>query len=176
LRKVTAAFLNAIPGIFSVVGVMCVFYYTMGVVATIIFGKTFPQWFGHLGRSLYSLFQIMTLEGWSESIVRKVMEVYPYAWAFFIPFIIIATFTIMNLFVGVIVAAMSELAITPSPTPGEARILRVLEHVRLELQDLRRREQERTSAMLPPAMIPPTDPGPCYPQPQGRAPLHERSP
>lgn len=115
LRQVVAAFLHAIPGLAGVIAVMAVFYYTAAVLATTLFGGTHPQWFGTLGRSLYSLFQIMTLESWSMGIVRPVMEAHPWAWAFFVPFIVIATFTILNLFIGIIVSTMQELASRPEP-------------------------------------------------------------
>lgn len=68
-------------------------------------GAAFPDWFGHVGRSLYTLFQVMTLESWSMGISRPVMQTFLYAWAFFIPFILIATFTMLNLFIAVIVSA-----------------------------------------------------------------------
>lgn len=110
LRKVVAAFLHAIPGLSGVMAVMAIFFNTAGVLATKLFGASFPDWFGSLGRSLYTLFQIMTLESWSMGIVRPVMEIFPWAWAFFVPFIIIATFTILNLFIGIIVSTMQELA------------------------------------------------------------------
>lgn len=115
LRKVVAAFLHAIPGLAGVIAVMAVFYYTAGVLATTLFGPTHTAWFGTLGRSLYTLFQIMTLESWSMGIVRPVMEAHPWAWAFFVPFIVIATFTILNLFIGIIVSTMQELAGQPEP-------------------------------------------------------------
>ena len=73
-----------------------------------LFGAAHPEWFGHLGRSLYTLFQIMTLESWSMGISRPVMENFPYAWAFFIPFILVATFTMLNLFIAIIVNAMQD--------------------------------------------------------------------
>jgi voltage-gated sodium channel len=76
------------------------------VIATNLFAASYPEWFGNLGRSLYTLFQIMTLESWSMGIARPVMEHFPYAWAFFIPFILIATFTMLNLFIAIIVNAM----------------------------------------------------------------------
>jgi voltage-gated sodium channel len=76
------------------------------VIATNLFAATYPEWFGDIGRSLYTLFQIMTLESWSMGIARPVMENFPYAWAFFVPFILIATFTMLNLFVAIIVSAM----------------------------------------------------------------------
>ena len=81
-------------------------FYVFAVIATHLFGPAFPEWFGHLGRSLYTLFQVMTLESWSMGISRPVMEQVPYAWAFFITFILFATFTMLNLFIAIIVNAM----------------------------------------------------------------------
>ena len=75
-------------------------------MATKLFGASFPEWFGTIGASAYSLFQIMTLESWSMGIVRPVMDAYPMAWAFFVPFIIATSFTVLNLFIGIIVSAM----------------------------------------------------------------------
>jgi voltage-gated sodium channel len=108
MRRVVGGLLAAIPGLSSIAAVLLLVFYVFGVITTNLFGASFPDWFGSLGRSLYTLFQIMTLESWSMGIVRPVMEVYPYAWAFFMPFILIATFTMLNLFIGVIVSAMQS--------------------------------------------------------------------
>jgi voltage-gated sodium channel len=88
--------------------------YTSAVLDTKLFGEKFPEWFGSMGGSLFSLFQILTLEGWAD-IARAVMEPYPWAPLFFVPFIIITTFTVLNLFIGIIVSAMQEMAIPPEP-------------------------------------------------------------
>ncbi len=109
LRFVVEALLSAVPGIAAIAGLMALLYYVFAVIATGLFGADFPDWFGTLGRSLYSLFQIMTLESWSMGIVRPVMEVHPWAWAFFVPFILIATFTMLNLFIAIIVNTMQSL-------------------------------------------------------------------
>lgn len=137
LRKVVAAFLHSIPGLSGVMAVMAIFFYTMGVLATKLFGAAFPDWFGSLGGSLYSLFQIMTLESWSMGIVRPVMEVFPWAWAFFVPFIMIATFTILNLFIGIIVSTMQELAVLPENPPEDADTAVLLERLESDLRTLR---------------------------------------
>lgn len=137
LRKVVAAFVHAIPGLSGVIVVMLVFFYTMGVLATNLFGSEFPQWFGTLGASLFSLFQIMTLESWSMGIVRPVMEVYPWAWAFFVPFIVIATFTILNLFIGIIVSTMQELQSLPDPGKPDAELMATLQRMEDDLATLR---------------------------------------
>lgn len=106
LRRVVTGFIAALPGMGSIMLLMGLVYYVFSVMATKLFGASFPDWFGTLGQSAYSLFQIMTLESWSMGIVRPVMEVYPLAWMFFIPFIVCTTFTVLNLFIGIIVSAM----------------------------------------------------------------------
>jgi voltage-gated sodium channel len=108
LRRVVEGFVTALPGMGSVFLLMAIIFYIGAVMATKLFGTTFPDWFGDLGLSAYSLFQIMTLESWSMGIVRPVMEVYPYAWAFFVPFIMVTTFAVVNLLVGLIVNSMQD--------------------------------------------------------------------
>ena len=108
LRRVVEGFVTALPGMGSVFGLMGLVFYIASVMATKLFGQSFPQWFGSLGDSAYSLFQIMTLESWSMGIVRPVMEVYPQAWAFFVPFILLTTFAVVNLLVGLIVNSMQD--------------------------------------------------------------------
>jgi voltage-gated sodium channel len=106
LRHIIESLLAAIPSIGWIVFVMV--FYIFGVMGTKLFGEAFPEDFGHLGRTVYTLFQVMTLESWSESIARPVMQVYPYAWLYFIPFILITALTILNLFIGIIVNTMQE--------------------------------------------------------------------
>ncbi len=108
LRRVVEGFITALPGMASVFTLMALIFYIGAVIATKLFGNAFPDWFGTLGRSAYSLFQIMTLESWSMGIVRPVMQTYPYAWAFFIPFIMVTTFAVVNLLVGLIVNSMQD--------------------------------------------------------------------
>ncbi|SLN61354.1 Ion transport protein [Roseivivax jejudonensis] len=108
LRRVVEGFVSALPGMASVFLLMALIFYISSVMATKLFGDTFPDWFGSIPLSAYSLFQIMTLESWSMGIVRPVMEVYPQAWAFFVPFILVTTFAVVNLVVGLIVNSMQE--------------------------------------------------------------------
>ena len=108
MRKVIEGLLSAIPGIASVASIMLLFFYVFAVVGTHLYGATFPQWFGTLGNTMYTLFQIMTLESWSMGIVRPVMESYPFAWVFFVPFILVTTFVVVNLVVGLVVNSMQD--------------------------------------------------------------------
>jgi voltage-gated sodium channel len=108
LHKVISGLLAAIPGLGSVGAVMGLIFYVSGVLATNLFSKDFPDTFGTLGLSLYTLFQVMTGDGWSDSVARPIMEVFPYAWIFFVIFILISTFVILNLFIAVIVDASND--------------------------------------------------------------------
>ncbi|MFN4090294.1 MAG: ion transporter [Alphaproteobacteria bacterium] len=109
LRAVVEALIRSIPGLGAIAGLLMVLFYVAGVMTTKLFGASFPDWFGTIGASMYSLFQIMTLESWSMGIVRPVMEVYPYAWIFFVPFILMASFTVLNLFIAIIVNSLQHL-------------------------------------------------------------------
>jgi voltage-gated sodium channel len=133
--------------------VLALVFYVFAVITTNLFGASFPDWFGTLGRSLYTLFQVMTLESWSMGIVRPVMEVYPYAWAFFVPFILIATFTMLNLFIGIIVSAMQSFA-EEDQAQTAAAVDAAREHIEAdlhaEMRALRAELAELRQALRPP--------------------------
>jgi voltage-gated sodium channel len=109
MRAVVGALLKALPGMASILTVLMLVFYIGAVMATKLYGPAFPDWFGTVGASMYSLFQIMTLESWSMGIVRPVMEVHPGAWLFFVPFIVVTSFTVLNLFIALIVNSMQSL-------------------------------------------------------------------
>ena len=137
LRRVIEGFLSAVPGMASVFGLMALIFYIASVIATKLFAESFPDWFGTLGHSAYSLFQIMTLESWSMGIVRPVMEVYPYAWIFFVPFILVTTFAVVNLVVGLIVNSMQDAHAAEDVAATEAyreEIIRRLEAIEKRLE------------------------------------------
>ncbi len=156
MRIVVQALLAAVPGLGSIAALLVLIFYVAGVMATKLFGAGFPDWFGSVPASVYSLFQIMTLESWSMGIVRPVMEVYPYAWAFFVPFILIATFTMLNLFIAVVVSAMqseheaelkeASAAIEEAAHADAEAMQRQLGELRQEVRDLRDLLAERLPA------------------------------
>ena len=124
MKRVVGGLLAALPGLGSVVAIIGLIFYVAAVVATGLFAQAFPQWFGTLGASAFTLFQVMTLESWSMGIVRPVMAVYPWAWAFFLIFILASTFTLLNLFIAVIVNAIQHenqaAAAAEAPPPVES--------------------------------------------------------
>lgn len=130
MRKVVRGLLNSLSSLGSVVGLLLVVFYVSSVVVTNIFGPSFPDWFGDLEHSLFTLFQVMTLEGWAGDIARPVMEKYPYAWIFFLFFILCATFVVVNLFIAVIVDSLSA--------NNEAeKSANEVDALRLELQEIK---------------------------------------
>ncbi|MEM7619896.1 MAG: ion transporter [Pseudomonadota bacterium] len=108
MRRVVSGLVTAIPGMGTIILLLSMIFYLFAVIATNLYGPNFPEWFGTIGASLYSLFQIMTLESWSMGIVRPVMERHPEAWLFFVPFILLTSFTVLNLFIGIIVSSMQQ--------------------------------------------------------------------
>ena len=107
IRRVITALFEAIPSMNSIFFILAIIFYTSAVITTSLFGEKFPEWFGTLGLSLFSLFQIMTLEGWAE-MARPIMVDYPYAWVFFLPFIISTAFIVINLFIAILVSAIQS--------------------------------------------------------------------
>lgn len=106
MRRVMGGMLSAIPSMGAVVTLLALIFYVAAVMATKLYGAEFPDKFGTLGDSFFSLFQVMTLEGWADGFVIPVMEKHPYAWVFFIIFMLVTSFTVLNLFIGIIVDAM----------------------------------------------------------------------
>ena len=146
MRTVVGALFKALPGMGSIVAVLVLVFYVAAVMATKLFGDGFPEWFGSIGASMFSLFQIMTLESWSMGIVRPVMELYPGAWAFFVPFIVVTTFTVLNLFIALIVNSMQSLQAETNKSLRNAAIiahderevlLQRIDSLVTEVQDLR---------------------------------------
>ncbi len=108
LRVVVEAMLAALPGMGSIVLLMALLFYVFAVMAVKLYGEDMPEAFGTLGASLFTLFQLMTLDDWA-NIVKPAMERHPLALLFFLPFILVATFVVLNLFIGVIVESIQSL-------------------------------------------------------------------
>lgn len=160
MRRVVESLLAALPGLGSIALMLVLILYIFAVMSTHLFGRAFPDWFGDIGSSLYTLFQIMTLESWSMGIVRPVMEHAPWAWLFFVLFILLTTFTVLNLVIALIVNTMQEHArdeshnaaaavnpVTATSQQDRSSMAQELQEIRRELQSLRRQLQKPS---LPP--------------------------
>ncbi|MBA4072573.1 MAG: ion transporter [Gemmatimonas sp.] len=143
MRGVVGALLTALPGMASIVGLMALVLYVSAVMATKLFGTIAPELFGHLGASLFTLFQVMTVEGWPD-IARGVMAQSRYAWVFFVIYLLIATFMVLNLFIAVVVNAMQAQVTEDLKGEGEAQTRLILDEVRAlrrEIEALRGQSQ-----------------------------------
>lgn len=136
MRRVISALLGSLPGLGSIALVLLLIYYVFAVIATKLFGPEFPHWFGSLNDSFYTLFQIMTLDSWSSGISRPIMVEFPYAWLFFIPFVLVATFTMLNLFIAIIVNTMQTFSDEEHAEQRSEDQIREAEHQQLILQEL----------------------------------------
>lgn len=129
MRRVVGALLKAVPGMASIVGLMALVLYVSAVMATKLFSGIAPELFGHLGASLFTLFQVMTVEGWPD-IARGIMAHSPYAWIFFVAYLLIATFMVLNLFIAVVVNAMQSQVTEDLKGEGDAHTRLILDEVR----------------------------------------------
>lgn len=134
MRRVVSALALSVPGMGAVVGVLLIIFYVCAVLSTKLFGMhpdpNMQEWFGSIGASAYTLFQIMTLESWSMGIVRPTMDLFPWSGFFFIPFIIITSFAVLNLFIGIIVDAMQMAQ--KEPRQKDRRNIKTYTHEELE--------------------------------------------
>jgi voltage-gated sodium channel len=147
MRKVVGGLLSCLPSLASVVSLILIIFYVSAVIATNLFGQAFPELFGGMGNTAFTLFQVMTLESWSDGIARPVMEKFPYAWIFFILFILIATFVIVNLFIAVIVDSL-----TSGSSSEESQAARDQSDIlQLEMQAMRQEIRELKALVIDPS-------------------------
>jgi voltage-gated sodium channel len=146
MRGVVSTLLTAIPGMASIATLLLLMLYVAGVMSTKLFGATAPEYFGDLGTSLFTLFQVMTGEAWPD-IARQVMEEHPMAWIFFVIYILLSTFVVLNLFIAVVVSAMDEQDEQESARDQAHldTVLQELRALRTEVQELRDRHDQTTT-------------------------------
>ncbi|MDP9842004.1 ion transporter [Streptosporangium lutulentum] len=139
LRKVVTALLLAVPGMTSIVLLLGLVLYVTAVMGTKLYHLTAPEYFGDLPTSLFTLFQMMTGDAWSD-ITRKVMDQHPSAWVFFVLFMLVCTFVVLNLFIAVVVSAMEEEHAEESVKATQelgTTVLAELTALRAEIRELR---------------------------------------
>jgi voltage-gated sodium channel len=141
LRHIVESMLASIPSIGWVSLMLVLVFYIFAVIGTNLFGRTFPAWFGGLGPTFYTLFQVMTLESWSMGIARPVIAEHPFAFLYFVPFILLSTYTMLNLFIAIIVSTMQSLAATSAENPAET-IIQPPDREQELLAELRRLNQK----------------------------------
>ncbi len=153
LRHIVAAILVSAPHVFWAAVLLMIIFYIFGIMGQNLFHETFPQWFGTLGETIYTLFQVTTLESWSMGIARPVMEVHPYAWCYFVPFVMLSSYIVLNVVVGVVVNACGNLSdeddVTKLKEEVEAKnvtnaeIMEELQRMRAHIQRLEEKLDEK---------------------------------
>jgi voltage-gated sodium channel len=101
MRKVISALMA------SILGLLIIIMYVAAVMTTQWFGRTAPAYFAEIPTSLFTLFQVMTGEGWPD-IAGQIMGAHPWAWVFFVAYILVSSFVVLNLFIAVVVNAMDD--------------------------------------------------------------------
>lgn len=148
LKRVVGGLVAALPGMGSIMLLLLLIFYVFSVMAAKLFAETKPELFGNLGAAAYTLFQVMTFDDWSAGIVKPLMNEHPWAWLFFVVFILLSTFMVLNLFIGVVVSALDEETAKDAPklthpAGSEERILAELAALRAEVKALRERAWEK---------------------------------
>ena len=148
LRRVVGALLHAVPGVAAIAVLLLLIFYVYAVITTNLFGAAYPDWFGTIGESMFSLFQIMTLESWSMGIVRPILQQFPWAWTVFVSFIIVSSFTVLNLFIAIVIDSMQTIhsgeqdasGTRPAGKPADSEpVLEELRALRREFAEFRAR-------------------------------------
>lgn len=135
LRAIVESLVRALPGMGWTALLLLLIFYIFAVMATLLFAESFPEYWGSLGRSLFSLFQIMTLESWSSGIARPMLDAFPWVWLFFVPFILVSSFMVLNLFIAIIVTATQSIHADEQTEQGE-HILEALERMEKRLDEM----------------------------------------
>ena len=107
LRLIVATLMKSIPSMGNIMLLMGVIFYIYGVAGQQLFHAHDPQHWGNLGISLLTLFRIVTLEDWTD-VMYTAMEMHPLAWIYFVSFVIMGTFVIINLFIAVVLNNLEE--------------------------------------------------------------------
>lgn len=108
LKIIIEALIASLPGVAWTSAFFFIIIYTYALLGTTFFGAEFPNHFGDVWKSIFTLFQVMTLESWSESVARPIMGVYSHAWIFFVTYVIFSSFIILNIIVALVVSSLEE--------------------------------------------------------------------
>ena len=108
LRVIVEAIIEAIPNVVWACTLLLLIFYIFSIMGVTMYSAQFPEYFGTIGTCMFTLFQLTTFEGWPD-LARSVMHTHPLAWIYFISFILISSFVVINVIVGVIVNAISEI-------------------------------------------------------------------
>ncbi len=136
LRRLVDALLMTIPALGNIMLLMSIIFYIFAVIGTMLFQETAPEYFGSLQLSLLTLFQVVTLESWASEVMRPIFAELPWAWVYFVAFVLVGTFVIFNLFIGVIVNNVEKVEIAEQEVEETSEELKELRKDVKELKSL----------------------------------------
>ena len=110
LQILVSSMLKAIPSMSWALMLLFIIFYIFGVFGSSLYGEDFPELFGDIGGSMFTLFQVMTFESWATAVARPIMEVHAYAWIYFLIFILLTAITLLNVMVGIVVEAVGSIS------------------------------------------------------------------
>ncbi len=110
LQILVSSMLKAIPSMSWALLLLFIIFYIFGVFGSTLYGETFPELFGNIGGSIFTLFQVMTFESWATAVARPIMEMHPYSWVYFLVFILLTSITLLNVMVGIVVEAVGTIS------------------------------------------------------------------
>lgn len=146
LRLIVTTLIKTIPSMFHVVVLMLVLFYIYAVAGFNLFHETNPQFWGDLGTSMLTLFRIVTLEGWTQVMYLDLAN-HTWAWMFYVSFIVIGTFIIINLFIALVLNNLDEVKeqkkAMERSQKTEAHILNNIVLIRKQLQEIEKEMHEK---------------------------------
>ncbi|MET3682744.1 voltage-gated sodium channel [Alkalibacillus flavidus] len=138
LRKIVNALIMTLPSLGTIMLLLGIMFYVFSVMGTFLFRDVAPDYFGTIEETLLTLFQIITLESWASAIMRPIMDEIWWAWTYFVAFILVGTFIVLNLFVGVIVNNFEKVEqLENGETPAEDELKDEVSQLRGEIQELK---------------------------------------
>ena len=102
LRLIVAALVKSIPNVGHILMLMSIIVYIYAIIGYQLFHEHDPENWRNIGIAVLTLFEIITLEGWID-VNAKAMELSPYAWIYFVTYVIVGTFVVVNLFIAVVI-------------------------------------------------------------------------
>jgi voltage-gated sodium channel len=107
LRILVRAMARSVPPIASLIVLTLLLMYVYGMVGWILFSEDDPEQWGNIGQAMLSLFQILTLENWP-SFLEAGQAIHPASWIFFVSYVLIASFLVINILIAIIINSMEE--------------------------------------------------------------------
>lgn len=131
LRVIVEAIGRSIPAVLWTCLLLLIVLYVFDVIGVFVFSAEFPAYFDDLATGMFTMFQIVTLEGWPD-IARPIIEAHPLAWLYFVPLVILTAFIMLNIILGIILETIDESRQAERVEPGATEV-----QLAQELDDLK---------------------------------------